>query len=219
MSGAAPLRERAAAGMRWTLGATICTTLGQALQLVALGRLLSPQAFGLMAMVLIIVGFVQAYTDLGLSGALVYRHDATEQQLSSLYWLNVVAGIVAAVLVYLLAPLVATLFGEVRLVELLRVVSVTFVLAAAGRQFEVLLQRDLAFHLLARADVAGVVVGTVTAVGLAFAGAGVWALVGALVSQTATKAAVRVPAMSRTTRGKRLNTNDIGSIRIDITAS
>src|SRR4051795_4172614 len=74
------IRARAASGVRWTFVASAATALSQVGQLVVLARLLSPADFGLIGMLLIVVGFAQAYVDLGLSAALIYRRDATENE-------------------------------------------------------------------------------------------------------------------------------------------
>ena len=87
------LRRQALSGVKWTGGATLITATLQFLQIVVLARLLLPEDFGLMALVTIVIGFVQTYTDMGISGAIVQRQDATVQQLSSLFWLNILVGL------------------------------------------------------------------------------------------------------------------------------
>ena len=66
-----PLRSQALAGTRWTALATALGTGLQLLQVAVLARLLAPADFGLMALVLVVLGFVQSYVDLGLSQALM----------------------------------------------------------------------------------------------------------------------------------------------------
>src|SRR4051812_31009713 len=112
------LRVRAAHGIRWTMVAAIASIITQAVQLVVLSRLLSPREFGLMGMVLVVVSFALAYTDLGISAAIIHRQDATSEQLSSLYWLNIVAGMAVFALVWLAVPLVAAYFREPALLPL-----------------------------------------------------------------------------------------------------
>lgn len=177
-SAATNLRGMAAAGVRWTSVSAVVATVAQLTQLVVLGRLLDPQAFGLMAMVLLILGLLQSYADLGLSSALVYRVDATREQLASLYWLNVATGVVTFGVLVAATPLLVRAFDEPAVVPLLRVAGLVLLVAGATRQFEVLLQRDLAFRSLALQDIAAATLGTAVAVLLAAGGAGAWALVG-----------------------------------------
>lgn len=171
------LRRQALKGVTWTGLGAVGVLAAQMTQLVVLARLLRPEDFGLMGMVLIVIGFSQAYADVGVSGALVHHRDVTREELSSLYWLNVMVGVLLFVLLWLSAPLVAGLFHEERLVPLLRGISATFLILPLGKQFEVLLQRDLRFDVLAKQDVVAAAASAILAVTAAMLGAGVWALV------------------------------------------
>lgn len=171
------LRTQAFSGARWTTFATATSTTTQLLQLVVLARILPPEAFGLMAMVTIVIGFAQAYADAGISSAIIYHQDITSEQLSSLYWLNILAGIVIFVVLWLLTPFIAGLFNEPQLTSLLHAVSVVFLIVPLGRQYEVLLQKELKFNLLARQEIIAAIVSAVLVISCAFAGLGVWSLV------------------------------------------
>lgn len=171
------IRERALRGVKWTSISTIIVTLLQILQLVALARLLKPEDYGLMAMVAIVIGFAQAYTDLGVSAAIIHRQDATREQLSSLYWLNVICGAIIFVILLVLSPLIASLFKEPYLVKLLPVVALTFLISPLGIQFQVLLQKELRFNLLARQEIISAFLAAVVAITSAVLGQGVWSLV------------------------------------------
>ena len=72
----------------------------QFVSLAVLARLLSPSDFGLMGMIMVVIGFAQAFADMGISNAIIYRQDATRDQLSSLYWLNILAGVVVFFVVW-----------------------------------------------------------------------------------------------------------------------
>lgn len=164
----------------------------QLLQTVILARLLAPEDFGLMAMVLVIVGFAQAYVDMGLSNALIFRQDTTRQQLSSLYWLNLAAGIAIFLLVQLAAPLTAELFNEPRLRDLMALAAVIFLIAPLGQQFQILLQKHLRFRHLALTETSAAFLGAIVAVLAALDGYGVYALLIGYLSTAAVKASLLV---------------------------
>lgn len=187
---AVSLRHAAARGVRWTFLGTVATAVTQLVQLVVLSRLLAPRDFGIMGVLLVVTGFALAYTDLGISAAIVQRRDATREQLSSLYWLNVAMGAAVFAVAWAAAPLAVAFFREAALLAPLRVLSVMFLLVPLGKQFEMLLQRDLEFDVLARTEIAGAVIGTAVAVGAAFAGAGVWALVAGALAGAGVRAAM-----------------------------
>jgi lipopolysaccharide exporter len=175
------LETQARSGIRWTGLSAIFTTSIESLRLVILARFLSPVDFGLMGMAMVVIGLAQAYTDLGISGAIIHRQDTTKEQLSSLYWLNILTGFVAFSLVWLCVPLIVLMFREPRLLPILQVVAVVFIIAPAGKQFEILLQKELKFDVLGKLDVVASLVGFVVAIASAVFGFGVWALVHSLV--------------------------------------
>jgi lipopolysaccharide exporter len=181
------LRRQALAGVKWTTLTTVGTTGAQLFQLLVLARLLRPDDFGVMGMVLLVIGFAQAYADAGIGAALVHRQTVSREQLSSLYWLSLGLGFLICASLWLGAPLLAAFFREPRLVPVLRAVAVVFLILPCGKQFELLLQRDLRFDLLAVQELAATAAGAAAAALAAFRGAGVWALVTATLVTAAVK--------------------------------
>jgi lipopolysaccharide exporter len=181
------LTSLAAQGARWTTISAGSAALIQVLRLVILARLLSPADFGLMAMTMIVIDICQTYIDLGISAAIIHRQDATREQLSSLYWLNVFAGWAMFVVVWLGMPLIAMMFHEPRVLPLLRVIALIFIIAPFGQQFEILLQRDLKFDALAKQEIIASGCGFVVAAALAASGFGVWALAWGVLANIGTK--------------------------------
>lgn len=179
------LKTKAIAGVRWTGLSTLSTTVGQIVQLTVIARLLTPEDFGLFTMAAIVIGFAQTYADMGISAALIHRQDNTVQQLSSLYWLNIFAGISVFLLLVGITPLISLFYHEPRLSPILRVVALTFLITMWGTQFDILLQKDLSFNLLAKVQILTIITGVGASIFCALGGLGVWSLVwGQLVSST-----------------------------------
>lgn len=206
------LKTQAASGVKWTSASAAITTGLQFLQLAVLARLLAPADFGLMAMIMIVIGLGQAFVDAGISNAIIYRQDITRQQLSSLYWLNIIAGIVVFFAVWAATPLVVALFGEPRLTELIFWAAFTFLIIPIGQQFQILLQKELKFNVLAVVEVAAAIIGTATAIGTALMGQGVFALVwGALANAAVRALLLLVVGLKNWRPALRFKINDIHS--------
>jgi lipopolysaccharide exporter len=180
------LRKSAVSGVKWTTVSTAAISVLSLVQLTVLARLLKPSDFGLMAMTMVVIGFAQAYADMGVSAAVVHRQDTTREQLSSLYWLNIFAGVVLFFLVWAASPLAVIFFHEPLLYKLLPVVALSFLISSIAMQFHWLLEKDLKFNVLAKMEIFASTVGTIVAVVSAFLGQGVWSLVwGQLAASTA----------------------------------
>ncbi|MGB7156881.1 MAG: lipopolysaccharide biosynthesis protein [Tepidisphaeraceae bacterium] len=142
-----------------------------------LARLLSPNDFGLVAMILVVTGFVQLFRDLGLTMATVQRQEITQEQVSALFWINALLGLTMAVLTAASAPLVAWFYGEPRLLGATAVVATSFVFSGLSVQHQALLTRQMRFGALAVNEVCSMAAGIATALITAKLGAGFWSLV------------------------------------------
>ena len=152
-----------------------------ALQLIStaiLARLLTPDEFGLVAMVTAVTGFVVLFKDLGLSMATVQREKITQGQVSALFWVNVLLSLVLAVLVAAVAPLFAGLYDDPRVTQLMRVLGSLLLLGGLATQHIALLRRQMRFTSVATLEVLAMAVGVFTAVTMAILGFGYWALAG-----------------------------------------
>ena len=182
------LRRKAALGVKWTGAGTAITTGLRVLQFVVLARLLTPSDFGLMAMITVVIGFAQAFADMGISNAIIHRQDNTRSQLSSLYWLNLLAGLSVFALVMAFSPLVVKFYGEPRLASLIPWAALVFLVIPLGQQFQALLQKELQFDRLAKVEMASTGIGTVIAISSAIFGQGVFSLIWGQLAEGSTKA-------------------------------
>lgn len=186
------LRKSAASSARWMSVATVVRVVTQLLQAFILGHLLLPEDFGLMGMVMVVIVFGQALGDAGISNAIIHYQDATRRELSSLYWLNLAAGVAVFILLWLAAPFVADLYKEPRLAGIVVLSALVFLLTPLGQQFQVLSEKELLFRRLAVIEITAALVGLAVAVSCAMRELGVHSLVWAMVSHAAVKALLLV---------------------------
>jgi len=179
------LKKRAFSGVVWTSTSTVITTILQFVQLAVLARLLKPSDFGLMGMVMVVIGFAQAFADMGMSNAIIYRQHTNSQQLSSLYWLNIFAGIIVFGILVASSPLIVKFYNEPRLSNLILSAALIFLITPIGQQFQILLQKGLQFDRLAKIEVVGATLGVMVSIITAWEGQEVFALIwGQLVNTT-----------------------------------
>jgi lipopolysaccharide exporter len=171
------LKSAAVSGAKWTTASGIATTLLQFFQLAILARLLSPKDFGLMAMIMMVLGFAQVYADMGISNAIIHRQDVTRDQLSSLYWLNIFVSVIIFAVILIINPLIVVFFREPKLASLLPWSALIFIIIPIGQQFQILLQKELSFRPLATIEVTSTVIGCITAIGFALGAAGIFSLI------------------------------------------
>ena len=181
----ANLRQRTISSGLITAAAQVAQFFLNLANVMVLARLLAPQEFGLVAMVMTVMGFLRIFQDAGLSTATVQRQEITHAQVSNLFWVNVAMGGLTTVLMALSAPAIAWFFREPRLVGITLVLSITFLLASSAVQHMALLNRQMRFGVIAAIDVVSMLSGYVIGVGMALLKYGYWALVSASVTQVA----------------------------------
>lgn len=180
---------------RTTRGGTIMVT-SQTLKFIlnlasasVLARLLTPRDYGLIAMVAVVTGFSYPFRNLGLSAATIQRAEITYKQVSTLFWINVGLSLATALVTIGISPIVAWFYGEQRLIWITVAMASVFIFEGLGIQHEALLKRQMRFLGLAATEISSMVIGSSTAIILAWYGAGYWALVFSQLAIGATYAA------------------------------
>jgi O-antigen/teichoic acid export membrane protein len=177
------LKKKAISGVKWTSLSTIISALLQVVQVAILARFLSASDFGLMAIVMVVIGFAQAFLDMGISNAIIHKREVSHRQLSTLYWLNILSGFLLYIIIYFLAPFIASFYHEGRLEDMIKLIGIIFLITPFGQQFFILLEKELKFNLLAKITILNKIISLLVTSYLAYLGFGVYALVyGAIIS-------------------------------------
>ena len=145
--------------------------------MIIVARLLTPEDYGLVGMVVILISFFWMFQYLGLSTATVHWKELTHAQVSNLFWLNVTLSTVISVIVLVCAPLLASFYKEPRLIGIAAGYALVIFLTGISIQHLAILQRQMRFTALAIIDIVAVVIGLVVTIVAAWRGAGYWALV------------------------------------------
>ena len=172
------LGARTLGGIGWSGLATVGKAVSTLLVLAILSRLLAPADFGLLGLTWILVDLARRVGQTGIGHALIQRADLTDRHMEVGFTLSAGLGVAVAAAIWLIAPHFARMFGEPVVSELLRALSVAFVIGGVGVVPEHLLRRELRFRQLMVVDLLSYSIGYgIVAVALAFRGFGAWALV------------------------------------------
>ncbi len=173
----ADLKGRSVHGGAVTMAAQGVKFFFQMGSTMVLARLLTPQDFGLIAMVTVVTGFVMMFKDMGLSMATVQRAEINHGQISTLFWINVVLSIGVMLVIAALAPAIAWFYNEPRLTWITLALAGAFIFSGLTIQHQALLRRQMRFRSLAVVEIISILVGILAAIIAACYGAGYWSLV------------------------------------------
>ncbi len=150
--------------------------------IVLISRLLAPDDYGLFAMALPVLGLAALFQDLGISQVTICEAEMDHERSSTLFWLAIASGAAASLLVFVCAWPIASFFGRQELAGILQACSVLPLIGSLQAQHSALLTRQMRFRHLAVIEVAGPLLGFITALVCALMWRSYWALVASAIA-------------------------------------
>jgi PST family polysaccharide transporter len=169
-------RGRASRSLMWSVVETFGATGFSILAMILLARVLTIEQLSTGALAVLIIQLVALPFEILFHDTLVQRPDVTDVDISSAFVCTGVGALIAAVALFLFAPLVAQQYGSSQLSILLKVGVFAIPLAALSSVISATLRRKLAFAPLARRTIVGRLMGVLAGVVAAFWGGGAWSL-------------------------------------------
>lgn len=170
-------RSKTLRGFKWSFLNKILFQFVSFILTIVLARLLSPDDFGLFAMITVFSSFGMLFKDFGFGHALIYNKDSSDIEFNSVFVLNFTIGIILTLLFYFSAPLIASFYEESRLENLTKVFSVIFFIQAFGLVNITELKKKVDFKSLAIIENTAHLFSSIIAITMAYYGFGVWSLI------------------------------------------
>ncbi|HUX94138.1 MAG TPA: lipopolysaccharide biosynthesis protein [Bacteroidales bacterium] len=157
---------------------------------IFLARMLSPDEFGLIGMITIFISISQVFVDSGLSQSLIRKQNCTTTDYSTIFWVNLVIGIICYLLIWIAAPSIAAFYETPQLIAITRVTSLSIIIGSFTLIQQTILTKDVDFKTLTKSSTIGTFVSGVASLALAFYGFGVWSLVWRSIINQAVRSAI-----------------------------
>lgn len=179
-------RQQFANSISWNTITVVLQVLIQVVYTGILARLLSPDSFALMGIVLSIMGFAELFAQVGVGPALIQRKEIHQQHINGAFYTAVILGAFFTLLFVACAPLLAGIYGLPMLQPIIQVVCSSFVISAFAVVPRAMMMREMRFKVLFKASMISIIGGNlVVGLVLAWYGWNVWAYVWALFAQNA----------------------------------
>lgn len=164
-------------GLKWNTLNQIFSLGSKFLVTIILSRLLEPSDFGLLAMIFSFTIIADVFIDAGFRNAIIQEKDVTDNELSSIYWLNMAVGLLFTLVISLSAPAFVIFFDEKLLQKLTVVISFLYIINPSSLVQEALLTKYLKYKALSISQMASKTASALIGVYMAYSGWGYWSLV------------------------------------------
>ncbi|MCA9441303.1 MAG: oligosaccharide flippase family protein, partial [Candidatus Omnitrophica bacterium] len=144
---------------------------------IVLARLLLPEQYGLIGMLSIFMAVAQSFVNSGFGSALIQKQDVTHIDTCSVFYFNILVGIVAAIVLCAIAPFIAVFYNQPILTPLTRAMSVIIVINSFALIQTSLLNKRIDFKTSTKVSLTASLTSGVVGIGVAYSGFGVWSLV------------------------------------------
>ena len=171
------LKQKTVSGLLWSF---VDTMAGQGITFVVgiiLARLLTPREFGLIGMITVFIAVSESFINSGFSSALIRKKNCTDTDFSTVFYFNLVVGILFFLLLFFTAPLIADFFDEIQLEPIVKVLGVVLIIDSITLIQRTILTKRINFKLQARISVIASLGSGIIAIVMAYNGFGVWSLV------------------------------------------
>lgn len=170
-------REKVISGLFWKFAERIGAQGVNLIVSIILARLLTPEDYGIVALVTIFITISNVFIENGFGTALIQKKDADDLDFSSVFYSNIIISIILYIIIFLIAPIVAEFYNNDQLTIVLRVLAVSVLISALKSIQHAYVSRKMIFKKFFISTSLGTIGSAFIGIFMAYKGFGVWALV------------------------------------------
>ncbi len=144
---------------------------------IVLARILSPNEYGVIALVTVFLSIFQVFVDSGMGNALIQKKDADDLDFSTIFFFNIFMCVLVYVITFFGAPFIARYYENDILTPVVRVLGITILISGVKNVQQAYVSKKMIFKKFFYSTLAGTLLAGVVGIVLAYLGYGVWALV------------------------------------------
>ncbi len=171
------LRAKAVSGVKWSTVATGSKAVIELARISILTYLLEKSDFGIIAIAMMIIGFAEIFSNMGLTIGIIHKQNITQKQYSSVYWLNLMTSVIAFSILVGATPLLSSFYNEPILNSVIPLLGLQIIINAIGKIHQTIKTKELHFAFISKINVISTFIGFLLTVILAYLGFGVYSLV------------------------------------------
>ena len=171
------LKKKTIRGVLWSTLERFSVQGIQFVVMIIMARMLTPKDYGLVGMLAVFIAVSQSLVDSGFSQALIRKQDRTETDNSTVFYFNIVVGLILYGILYVIAPLIADFYNEPQLIAITRIIGLSVLFNSMVVVQRALLTIKIDFKTQAKAALTAAVSSGIVGIWMAASGYGVWSIV------------------------------------------
>lgn len=171
-------KQKVAGGLFWSYGERIMAQLVSLIVSIVLARLLDPENYGVISIVMIFITFCDAIVTGGFGNAIVQKKDADELDVNTMLCCSVATSILLYIIIFCAAPYIASFYNMPIIRPILRVLGVRLLISGVNSIQRAWIQKRMLFKRFFISTSFGTIISAVVGISMAYMGKGAWALVG-----------------------------------------
>lgn len=171
------LKQKTVSGLKWSGLQQAVTQILTFIFGLMLMKLLTPEDYGIIAMVTVFSGFLTVFQDIGLTTSLIQKKEIYEDDKQAVFWSMFIISVLLGTALFLCAPAIANFYNEDKVLWVARAFSLNFFISALGTVDLALYKREFNFKVIALTRISAVIVGGVVAIYCAYGGFEYWSIV------------------------------------------
>ena len=171
-------KQKVAGGLFWSYGERIMAQLVSLIVSIVLARLLDPENYGVISIVMIFITFCDAIVTGGFGNAIVQKKDADELDVNTMLCCSVATSILLYIIIFCAAPYIASFYNMPIIRPILRVLGLRLLISGVNSIQRAWIQKRMVFKRFFISTSFGTIISAVVGISMAYMGKGAWALVG-----------------------------------------
>lgn len=141
-------------GFKWSSVLSVSVILINVLKISIFSREINANDFGVMAIVVAVLSILELFVDFGISASIFHFKKISLKEYSSIFWTNILFSVFVFLILFILSPLIANLYKNPQLEDLLKLASTSVLFAGFGKVQKAIVQKNLKFKIIAIIELA-----------------------------------------------------------------
>ncbi len=171
------LKQKTISGVVWSFAEAIFLKGLSFITMIFLARWLGPIDFGLMGMIAVFIGIGQVLVDSGMSASIIRTKNADDSDFSSVFYMNMAISLLVYALMFYLAPYISSFYGQVVLIDIIRIYCLIFIISAFSAVQLAILNKEMRFKRMAQLNAPSTIIGVSVGLFLGYNNYGVWSII------------------------------------------